>query len=126
MIAAVFGTSSATEGFYEHHPVEDMEPEQCQDSKAADFYRKFVLFLQTSRNSKFSLVCYLIATGDASAEGVSMTDVAAEWGVTKAAVSKECVRVCGVLGIAPSRYMRKEETKESFRDSNRRNTKVAA
>jgi hypothetical protein len=86
----------------------------------ADFYRRFVLLIQNARNSKFLLGCYLIATGDGFADGVSMTDYARHWGVRKATVSKQCRLICAYLGIKPSRYMRKEEVAERFRLSNRR------
>jgi hypothetical protein len=69
-------------------------------------------------------VCYLIATGDAYADGVSMTEVAVTWGVTKAAVSKHCRLICAYLSIAPSQYMRKEATAAKFKTSNRRPVKL--
>lgn len=90
----------------------------------AEFYRRFVLMLQSSRNAKFTLCCYLIATGDAFADGVSMTEVGRKWGVTKATVSKYCRFITGYLGIEPSRYMRKEELAQKFRLSNRRPVKT--
>lgn len=85
-----------------------------------DFYRRFATLIQGTRNSKFTLVCYLIATGDAYADGVTMAEAAKAWGVTRAAVSKNCREICAYLGIAPSQYMRKEETAKSYRQSNRR------
>ena len=52
-----------------------------------EFYRRFVIMIQNARNSKFTLGCYLIATGDAFAEGVSMETFAKKWGVKKQTVS---------------------------------------
>jgi hypothetical protein len=86
----------------------------------ADFYRRFVTLIQGTRNSKFTLVCYLIATGDAYADGVTMAEAGKAWGVTRAAVSKHCREICNYLGIPPSQYMRKEETAATYRRSNRR------
>jgi hypothetical protein len=88
----------------------------------ADFYRRLLTLLQGQRNSKFTMVCYLIATGDAYADGVTMAEVAKAWGVTRAAVSKHCRIICNYLGIPPSQYMRKEETAAKYRESNRRPT----
>ncbi len=88
-----------------------------------DFYRRFATMLQNQRNSKFTLGCYLIATGDAYADGVSMTEFGERWGVTKAAVSKHCRLICAFLGIQPSQYMRREATAAKFRGSNRRPVK---
>ena len=88
-----------------------------------EFYRRFVTLLETSRNTKFTLVCFLLATGDAYADGVTMEEVAKEWKVCKATVSKQCVFICKYLGIPPSPYMRKEAAAEKFRQSNRRPVK---
>jgi hypothetical protein len=89
-----------------------------------EFYRRFVLLVHNARNSKFTLGCYLIATGSGFADGVSMTDYAREWGVRKATVSKQCRYICGYLGIPPSRYMREEGVAAKFKLSNRRPRKV--
>lgn len=83
-----------------------------------EFYRRFILLIHQARNSKFMLGCYLIATGDAYADGVSMTEFAKEWGVTKALVSKQCRIICTYLEIPPSQYMRKEETAQKCRLTN--------
>lgn len=90
----------------------------------AEYYRRFILLIQNARNSKFMLGCYLIATGDAFADGISMEDYARTWGVTKATVSKQCVYICAYLGIPPSRYMRAAATKENYRQSNTRPKKL--
>lgn len=90
---------------------------------SAQFYRRFANLIQASRNSKFMLACYLIATGDAYADGITMEHTAEAWGVCKGTVSKQCVFICKYLGIPPSPYMRKEDAGEKFRQSNRRPTK---
>jgi hypothetical protein len=89
-----------------------------------EFYRRLVVMLMNARNTKFLLGCYLIATGDGFADGVSMTDFARQWGVRKATVSKQCRFICAYLGIPPSQYMRKEEVAGKFRLSNRRPRKL--
>jgi len=89
-----------------------------------EFYRRLILLVQNSRNSKFTLGCYLIATGDAFADGISMTEYARTWSVKKATVSKHCRLICRYLGIPPSQYMRREETARKFRLANRRPTKM--
>src|SRR5690242_10532511 len=57
---------------------------------ALERFRRLMLYFQAHRNSKFALQCFLIASGDPSALGVSMTEIAKKWSVTRAAVSKEC------------------------------------
>jgi hypothetical protein len=90
----------------------------------SEFYRRFLQLLQGARNSKFTLGCYLISTGDAFAEGVSMAEYAKQWGVRRATVSKQCHLICAALGLPPSRYMRDEATCDKFRLSNRRPRKT--
>ena len=90
----------------------------------SEFYRRFLQLLQGARNSKFTLGCYLISTGDAFAEGVSMAEFARQWGVRRATVSKQCHLICAALGLPPSRYMRDEATCDKFRLSNRRPRKL--
>lgn len=89
-----------------------------------EFYRRLVLLIVTARNSKFMIGCYLIATGDAFADGISMTDFAKLWSVKKATVSKTCNIICSKLEIPPSQYMRRAETKDHYRQANRRPTKM--
>lgn len=89
-----------------------------------EFYRRFVAMIQNSRNAKFTLGCYLIATGDAYADGVGISEFGKAWGVGKATVSKHCRMICAQLRIPPSSYMRKEETRAKFRQSNRRPQKI--
>lgn len=90
-----------------------------------EFYRRLLLLILTARNSKFMIGCYLIATGDAYADGISMTDFAKKWSVKKATVSKQCNIICSTLQIPPSQYMRRAETKDHYRQANRRPTKMA-
>ena len=85
-------------------------------------FSEFVRVATRKRNSKFWLVCYLIAAGSAEAGGVSMVDVAKEFRVTKACVSKTCVAISKMLPM-PSRYMRREAAREVYRKTNRRNGK---
>lgn len=88
-------------------------------------WRRLVLLLQKSRNTKFTLQCLLIATGDGFADGLSLTEAGRRWGVGKATVSKYCRIICETLEITPSAYMRSEETAAKFKLSNRRPTKLA-
>lgn len=90
----------------------------------SEYYRRFLQLLQTARNTKFTLGCYLIATGDAFADGVTMKEFARAWGVRTATVSKQCHIICAMLGLPPSRYMRDEKTCAKFRLSNRRPRKL--
>lgn len=91
---------------------------------ASEFHRRLLNYLYSKRNSKFAIACFFIATGQAEADGLSMTQVATLCGVTKATVSKYCREICDHFGIPPSRYMRNEENSAKFRLSNRRPLKA--
>lgn len=90
----------------------------------SEYYRRLMQLLQSARNTKFTLACYLISTGDAFADGVTMAQCAKSWGVRTATVSKQCHLICALLGLRPSRYMRDEVTCDKFRLSNRRPRKA--
>ncbi len=94
--------------------------EPSGDKDLTERYRRLMLLLLDSRNAKFMLGCYLLATGDAFADGFTMTEFAKRWSVGKAVVSKHCRIICERLEIEPSRYMRTEETASKFRLANRR------
>lgn len=105
-------------------PVEDygFRPSTPQQllAKFAEWARE----LTSSRNAKFQLACFLVAAGDVNLDGISMTDIAKEWNVNKATVSKQCVAICARLGIPPSRWMKDIEAKQSYRNRNVRKTKT--
>jgi hypothetical protein len=94
------------------------------DRTGPEFYRHFISLVEESRNPKLFLACYYVATGDAGAQGLSMTDLAKRWSVKKATISKYCRTICERLSIPPSQYMRKEETADKFRLANRRPQKM--
>jgi len=85
---------------------------------AAELQRRVLHFLYSKRNSKFAIACFLMATGSSEADGVSMTELGASFGVTKATVSKYCREICEHFGIPPSRYMLSEENAAKFKLTN--------
>lgn len=105
-------------------PVEDHGYRPATPQQLLAKFAELARFIQSKRNSKFWWGCFLIATGDAAADGVSMQDFGREWSVTRACVSKTCVEICVRLGIPPSRYMRSEEAREKYQESNRRPVKL--
>ncbi len=91
---------------------------------ASEFHRRLLNYLYSKRNSKFAIACFLIASGSAEADGLSMTEFAVSFGVTKATVSKYCREICAYFSIPPSQYMRTEENAAKFKLSNRRPIKI--
>jgi hypothetical protein len=98
-------------------PIGEPQPSRA---KINERFRLLILQAHDHPEPKFYLGCLFIAVGDPAAGGRTMTDYAKSWGVTRAAVSKLCVSICAFLGIDPSPYMKSKQSKESFRDSNRR------
>ena len=84
--------------------------------------RRLLSILEEARNSKYMLGCLLIATGEGFADGISMTEYARKWGVTRAKVSKDCRAICRDLNIQPSRYMMSDHAANGHRLSNGRPT----
>ncbi len=110
----------------EYGPDSPIEEYRFKISTNAEFLKKFADFagyVKAARNGRFWLECFTVASGDASADGESMEEIAKRWSVTKACVSKTCIAVCARLGIPPSRAMRDEASRDLYKQHNRRNKK---
>lgn len=83
-------------------------------------FRRLLLHIASQKqlDKGYYIECVLIATGDHAAEGISMSEFAKRWRVTRAAVSKHCVAICAFLGIQPSAAMRSEAARATYRMSN--------
>lgn len=77
-------------------------------------------YLEGQKNSKFAIHCFYLAIGSGDAQGISMSEFAARWSVTRAEVSKHCRDIVREFNLVPSRYMRSENAAEQARLSNRR------
>lgn len=104
-------------------PVEDYGFKPSTPQEMMGKFAELARMITAKRNAKFWWACFLMTTGDAAAGGVSMDELGKRYGVGKACVSQTCIAICASLGIPPSQYMKKEESRESYRRSNRRNTK---
>lgn len=85
-------------------------------------FRKLLMDALSRRNSKFYLTCAMIAIGDPSADGISMTCIAKRFGVSRQAISKLTTEISQRLNLPPSQYMKSAESRNAFRNSNRRNS----
>ncbi len=95
-----------------------------QKAKDVTKLRQVILMAQSAKNSKYFLGCFLIAIGDPAAMGERMREFAAHWHVSRQAVSKTSNLIRIYLGLPPSQYMKSEESRQSFRKSNRRPQKI--
>lgn len=105
---------------YVSDPINEIEPLDEETSRAARLIEQFVLILDEARNVKMTLQCMKLTmpSGIGYLEGSSMAEVAAKFGVTKAAISKQCLRLIEELNLPPSRHMRSEQARELARKTN--------
>jgi len=78
--------------------------------------RRIVVELLESKNARLTVECLALVTGIGYL-GISETSIAGKFNVTRAAVSKRCVELCDKLGLPPSRSMKSEAARESYRES---------
>ena len=79
-----------------------MGSERCIRASLHDFPRRLGGELIGQNNSNLSFHCLARVTG-LTYEGISMTAIAEQHGVTRAAVSKRCVELTQALNLKPSR-----------------------
>jgi hypothetical protein len=83
----------------------------------ADVLRHFVADLIAEGNTRLTVECLAVALGLCAYNGESMTAIAKRHGVTRAAVSKRCVDITERLNLPPSRAMRSETARKTYRKS---------
>jgi hypothetical protein len=79
--------------------------------------RVFVADLIAAGNTRLTVECLAVALGLSAYNGESMTTIAKRHGVTRAAVSKRCVDITTQLNLPPSRAMRSEKARKTYRNS---------
>jgi hypothetical protein len=98
----------------------DQEGDQSNDPHARDaieVLRHFVADLISEGNTRLTVECLAVALGLCAYNGESMTSIAKRHGVTRAAVSKRCVDITRQLNLPPSRAMRSEKARKTYRNS---------
>jgi len=76
---------------------------------------RFAVELRQHANPLLTLDAFCFAAGLFILEGKTVTELAAEHGVTKQALSKRIVAITKSLGLPPSRGMKSEKARESYR-----------
>ena len=98
----------------------DHEGDSSDDPHARDaieVLRHFVADLISEGNTRLTVECLAVALGLSAYNGESMTAIAKRHGVTRAAVSKRCVDITRQLNLPPSRAMRTEKARNTYRRS---------
>ena len=98
---------------------EIVEPLEVPEASARteeiwDILRRLVGELLAERNARLSLECMALVSG-LSFLGDSMVAIARRHGVTRAAVSKRCIKLTERLNVMPSRAMRSLTARRAYR-----------
>ena len=100
-------------------------PQPADGEHLHDVLRRLVGELIGQDNANLSVHCLALVTG-LTYEGNSMTAIAEQHGVTRAAVSKRCVELTQALNLKPSRAMRSLLARKSYRTARTLNLRSTA
>jgi hypothetical protein len=106
------------------------EPSQQSYAEAASRYyetmQRILGHILSAQNSKVAAWQVAVAMGSHHCEGLSQTEIAANCGVTRAALSAGAVKICRSFGWPDSRYMKSTESRQIYSNRRRANLKPAA
>lgn len=92
-------------------PIESL----AQDERTWYVVRQVVDIIIASPNARLQAECFRIASGMGELDDITETSVARKHGLTRAAVSKRCVRLTKLVGMRPSRYMCSMQLRDTYR-----------
>ena len=110
-----------TEPHYEHHPMEDIEPEKestpYREAARAQvrIMNRALDFILQAENKATASWQVAFALGLACCDGRKMAEVARFLGVGRACISKGARDFCEANGLEPSFYMKTEEATLSYK-----------
>jgi hypothetical protein len=76
-----------------------------------------------SSNPRKTADLYACATGLRLRQGITLTDLAKKYGISKQALDKQLVQLCEKLDLPPPRLMKSQLSRESYRLANHRKIK---
>ncbi len=86
-----------------------------QDERTWFVLRLMLDLLLMQPNPRLSIQCLRLASGLGDLDNITESSVAREHGLTRAAVSKRCKKLCHLLGIKPSQFMRPLNVCDKYR-----------
>jgi hypothetical protein len=93
---------------------EDNEDDHQTERDALALVRRLVGTLMDDAHPALGIECLAIITG-IGYDGSSMEEIAKRYYMTRADVSKRCIRLCEAFGIPPTRAMRSEKNRDRCR-----------
>lgn len=75
----------------------------------------YTLEILHHKNPKVTVTAFAFAAGLYLNEGKSVTELAGELGITKQALDKRITNICKQLGLPPSRGMKSEKARDTYR-----------
>jgi len=117
---------AASVGFpYDELDCDDPEPDQparrshlSHDADALEFARRLVSYIRSQDRARLTVDCLHLALGDADLEGLTMTQVGARWGITKAAVSKRVKKIRADLHLPITSNNKSAHASSRYRHTN--------
>lgn len=100
-------------------PVPAPEAITIAESPMAEVIRNVVAWLLSSENRGLEVECLALASGVCH-DGLAPNQIARRYGLSRAAVSRRCIRIEDNFGLPPSAVMRSERAREIARRARRK------
>ena len=98
--------------------------ELSQDDRTWYVVRQVLDIIISSPNARLQAECFRIASGLGMLDDITETSVAEKHGLTRAAVSKRCVKLTKIVGVKPSQYMRPLHIRETYRNARNKSLNI--
>lgn len=95
----------------QEHPIASLPT----DERTWYVVRQVLDLIIAAPNARLEAECFRISSGLGFLDEITEASIARKHGLTRAAVSKRCVRQTKLLGIRPSQYMRSMPLREKYR-----------
>lgn len=89
--------------------------EIAADERTWFVVRQILDIIIAAPNARLEAECFRISSGLGMLDSITEASVARKHGLTRAAISKRCVRQTKLIGIRPSQYMRSIPLRETYR-----------
>jgi len=102
------------------HPITELSA----DERTWYALRQVLDMIISAPNSRLEAECFRISSGLGELDDITEASIARKHGLTRAAISKRCVRQTKLLGLRPSQFMRSLNMREVYRKARNRSLKM--